>query len=80
MKNPTYESGFEPFIPHLHMEDLLSGIPLEDREDVIGQVNDALERSVADDRVHILTDENGNFIYELTEKGIKWAKRLLNQA
>lgn len=74
-KNKTYEKGCEPYIPHLHTPAILAQTSPDNREYVLHQIEEIIERFVADDLATIFIDENGNFHYELTKKGIAWNKQ-----
>ena len=69
-----YEEGFEPLTSE-QIRTMLSEMPDIKKQFLSQQIDDAIERMVATNRVNILVDENGDFIYELTEKGIAMAKK-----
>ena len=72
-----YEKGYEP-LSSANIRDMTINMSDHDKSLFLEEMNAAIERLLESDRVCILVHENGDFTYELTEKGILWAKKAIN--
>ena len=72
-QEPEYEEGLEP-LTSAGIRSMCVGLSDEQQSHFMLEIGAALERMVESDRVDVLVDESGDFIYQLTPKGIRWAK------
>ena len=68
-----YEEGLEP-LTSAAIREMSVGMNDDMKAAFAVDIGAAIERLVASKRVQVLVDENGDFVYELTKKGIRWAK------
>lgn len=71
-----YKKGYEP-VTSADLQNLGIGLSAKKKSDLLELIDRTIERLVADERVNILVDDNGDFTYELTQKGIDFAKKAL---
>jgi hypothetical protein len=72
-QEPEYEEGLEP-LTSAGIRSMCVGLSDEQQSNFMVEIGAAIERMVESDRVDVLVDESGDFIYQLTPKGIRWAK------
>jgi len=72
-QEPEYEEGLEP-LTSAGIRSMCVGLSDEQQSNFMLEIGAAIERMVESDRVDVLVDESGDFIYQLTPKGIRWAK------
>ena len=65
-QEPEYEEGLEP-LTSAGIRSMCVGLSDEQQSNFMVEIGAAIERMVESDRVDVLVDESGDFIYQLTQ-------------